>query len=161
MWLCWLGIVPQSKKSPVWFPARAYAWVAGLVPRQGVIRVCTRGNWLMFLPHLSIPSLLSSLKINKIFKKKSKIKSLLNKKLVLPLLLGPPHFFEVTAHWSGHDTIYLGVKCRATVLISVYRSSMIQPETFTGFSTWNYSHILPIPNLLKTPETYLFIKKIF
>ena len=69
-WLVWfsgLGIVPQTKRSPVWFPFRAHAWVVDQVPSWGY----ERGNQSMFLfahqcfsPYLS-PSFPLSLKINK------------------------------------------------------------------------------------------------
>ena len=55
----WIEHGLQTKGSPVWFPVRAHAWVAGQVPNRG----CARGNHtLMFLsPPLSFsfPSLLS------------------------------------------------------------------------------------------------------
>ena len=36
-----LGIIPQRERSPVQFPVRAHAWVAGLVPGQGCVREAT------------------------------------------------------------------------------------------------------------------------
>ena len=36
----WLGTVRQSKRSPVQFPVRAHAFVAGWSP----VEVCVRGN---------------------------------------------------------------------------------------------------------------------
>ena len=38
VWLSWLGVIPQSERSPVGFLIRAHAWVAGLVPGQGEYR---------------------------------------------------------------------------------------------------------------------------
>ena len=38
LWLVWfggLGVLPQSERSPVRFPGRARAWVAGQVPSRG------------------------------------------------------------------------------------------------------------------------------
>ena len=45
VWLSWLGIILHKDRSPVPFPVRARAWVAGHTP----VRAQTRGNWLMFL----------------------------------------------------------------------------------------------------------------
>ena len=53
----------QTKGSPVWFPVRARAWVAGQVPSGGH----TRGNHTLMFPSLSLPLPLC-LKINKILK---------------------------------------------------------------------------------------------
>ena len=50
MWLSWLGVILQTERSWVWFLVRAHAWVAGSVP----VWVCAKGNWLMFLSHISI-----------------------------------------------------------------------------------------------------------
>ena len=33
-----LGVVPQTQRSPVRFPVRAFAWVVGLVPGRGPYR---------------------------------------------------------------------------------------------------------------------------
>ena len=54
VWLSWLGIVPQSKRLPVWFLIRD-------APQPRVRHV--QGSWLMFLSYS--PSLPLSLKINK------------------------------------------------------------------------------------------------
>ena len=66
-WLVWLSGLSaglRTKESPVWFPVRAHAWVAGQVPSRG----CVRGNHtLMFLTFSFF--LLPSLKINKILEK--------------------------------------------------------------------------------------------
>ena len=55
LWLVWLsGLCAslQTKGSPVQFPVRAHAWVAGQVLRWG----CRRGNHtLMFLSSFSLP----------------------------------------------------------------------------------------------------------
>ena len=71
-WLVWLNGLSaglQTKGSLVRFPARAHAWIEGQVPSRGR----TRGNYtLMFL---SSPSFPFSLKMNKIFKKKQKIRT--------------------------------------------------------------------------------------
>ena len=54
-----LTIVPQSERSPVRFPVRAHAWVAGQVPSGG----CVGGNYTMMFFSLSLsPSLPLSLK---------------------------------------------------------------------------------------------------
>ena len=53
----------QTKGSLVQFSVRAHVWVAGQVPSSGV---CLRGNHTLMFLSLS-PSLLLSLKINKIF----------------------------------------------------------------------------------------------
>ena len=70
-----VGHHPQGEGSPVWFPVRAHAWVSGLVPGCGVVRVHNERQAIdvslsrgCFSPSLS-PSLPLSLKINKIFKK--------------------------------------------------------------------------------------------
>ena len=64
MWLSWLGIVPQMERSPVPFPVRAHAWVAGsvLCPLSAVL---TGGNQSTLLSHVDVslsPSLPLSLK---------------------------------------------------------------------------------------------------
>ena len=72
-WMVWLsrwGVGLQTKGSPVQFPVRAHAWVAGQVPTWGRVR----GSQMTFLLHIdvSLPLFLPpfpSLKINKIFKK--------------------------------------------------------------------------------------------
>ena len=56
-WLAWLSglrVGLWTKGSPVWFPVRAHAWVAGQVPSRG----CMRGNCtVMFLSlSFSLPS---------------------------------------------------------------------------------------------------------
>ena len=48
-WLSWLGIVLQSKKSPVQFLVRALAWVAGSVPGQGMYE-----RQQMLLSHIAV-----------------------------------------------------------------------------------------------------------
>ena len=35
MWLSWLGIILQSKRSQARLPVRAHTWAAGLVPGLG------------------------------------------------------------------------------------------------------------------------------
>ena len=61
-WLVWLSGLSaglQTKRSLVWFPVRAHAWVAGQVPSWGSARTTDR----CFSPSIS-PSLPLSLKIN-------------------------------------------------------------------------------------------------
>ena len=70
LWLVWLsGLSTDSwtKGSPVRFPVRAHAWVAGQVPSRGTWKATT--HWC-FSPSVS-PSLPLSLKVNKwnLFKK--------------------------------------------------------------------------------------------
>ena len=66
-WFSGLGVIPQSKRSPVQFLVRAHAWVAGSVPwKRQPINVSLSHQ--CFSPSLS-PSLTLSLKIN--FKKGS------------------------------------------------------------------------------------------
>ena len=36
--LSWLGIIPQSERSPVRFPVRAHTYDAGSIPRQGTYK---------------------------------------------------------------------------------------------------------------------------
>ena len=48
VWLSWLGIILQSKRSPVQFPVRTHTWVEG-----------SRGNWSMFLSHINVSLSLS------------------------------------------------------------------------------------------------------
>ena len=53
-WLVWLSGLSaglQTKGSPVWFPVRAHAWVAGWVPSRGHMR----GNHTMMFLSLSFP----------------------------------------------------------------------------------------------------------
>ena len=64
MWLSWLDIVLQNRKSLVQFLVRALAWVVGSVPRAHM-----RCNQSMFLTHINVslhlflsPSLPLSLK---------------------------------------------------------------------------------------------------
>ena len=45
-----LGVILESKWSPVRFLVRAHAWVAGSSPQQE----CTRGNQLMFLSCINV-----------------------------------------------------------------------------------------------------------
>ena len=66
-WLSCFGVVLQTKTSPVQFPVRAHAWVAGSVPGWGTCKRQLISVSLIhrcFSPSLS-PSLLISLKINK------------------------------------------------------------------------------------------------
>ena len=58
---CGLSTGLETKGSPVWFPVRAHAWVAGQVPRGGAWEAAT--HWC-FSPSLSL-SLTLSLKISK------------------------------------------------------------------------------------------------
>ena len=52
-----LGVIPQTKRSPVRFPVRAHVWVVGQVPGWGH----GRGNGSRFLSlSLSLPSPLSN-----------------------------------------------------------------------------------------------------
>ena len=58
-WLVWLSGLStklRTKGSPVLFPVRAQAWVAGQVPSRG--RARSNHTW-MFLPSFSLPSPLS------------------------------------------------------------------------------------------------------
>ena len=68
MWLSTLITDLQSKGSPVWFPVRAHAWVAGQVPNSGHVR---GNNTLMFLSLFlsSFPSVWKE--IDNFFKKKN------------------------------------------------------------------------------------------
>ena len=53
-WLVWLSGLSsslQTKGSPVQFPVRAHAWVAGQVPSRG----CTRGNHTLMFLSFSLP----------------------------------------------------------------------------------------------------------
>lgn len=45
--LSWLGIVPQSKRSPIWFQVKEHAWVA----RSVLAGTCVRGNQSVFFSH--------------------------------------------------------------------------------------------------------------
>ena len=58
----WVGYRPQSKMSPVQFPAKAHAYVVGSVPGQGTYNVSLSHG--CFSPSLS-PSTPLSLKISK------------------------------------------------------------------------------------------------
>ena len=63
-WLVWLSGLSASlrtKGSPLRFPVRAHAWVAGQVPSGG----CMRGNHTLMFLSLSFPFPSPSLKINK------------------------------------------------------------------------------------------------
>ena len=51
MWLSGLGIVPQTKRSPVQFQVRAHAWVEGQTPSWRY----AGGNRSMFLLHMDVP----------------------------------------------------------------------------------------------------------
>ena len=67
LWLSWLGVVLQSKRSPVQFPLRARAWFEGSLPGGGTWE---RQPIDVSLP-LFLPSFSSLYKyINKIFLKK-------------------------------------------------------------------------------------------
>ena len=73
VWLSWLGIVPQSKRSLVQFLVRAHAWVVGSVPGQGMFErqpIDVSLSHRCFSPSLS-PSLHLTLTINEqnLFKK--------------------------------------------------------------------------------------------
>ena len=75
-WLSGLGVILQTKGSPVQFPVRTHSWVAGQVPGWG--HVCERlidvSLTSIFLScSFSLPSLLAQNKINK---RKLKIKNL-------------------------------------------------------------------------------------
>ena len=73
-WLKWKIVtilLLQSKRSPVWYLARAHAWVTGSVPGPGACKrqlIDVSLSHRCFSPFLS-PSLPPSLKINKILKK--------------------------------------------------------------------------------------------
>ena len=58
MWLSGLGVILQTKRSLVWCPARAHAWVAGQVPGWGCWQP-VRSYQSMFLSHIdaSLPIL--------------------------------------------------------------------------------------------------------
>ena len=81
-----LGIVPQSKSSPVLMPGRACAWVAGQVPGGAGDRKLIGVSLIYqyFSPSLS-PSLLLSLKVNKynLLKQKQRKSELLVQHLTL------------------------------------------------------------------------------
>ena len=49
-WLSWLGIILQSKRSPVRFLGRAHSRVVG----QSPVGAHVRGNWWMFLSHIDV-----------------------------------------------------------------------------------------------------------
>ena len=69
-WLVWLSGLSaglRTKGSPVGFPFRAQAWVAGQVPSRGR----ARGNHTLIFLYFS-PSLSLSKNKNKILKKKKK-----------------------------------------------------------------------------------------
>ena len=78
-WLVWLSGLSTglwTKGSPVWFPVRAHAWVAGQVPSWGVCVWCFSCT-SMFLSQIDVslplfPSLPLSLKIESFFKKRAK-----------------------------------------------------------------------------------------
>ena len=74
VWLVWfsgLSTSLQTKRSPVQFPVRTQAWVAGQVPSWGAQEATSRHlSHQCFSPSFS-PSLPLSLKINKIFLKSS------------------------------------------------------------------------------------------
>ena len=66
-WLSSLGVILQSKRSPVWFPVRAHSCVLSLVPGQGTYErqpINVSLSHRCFSPSLS-PCLPFSLKINK------------------------------------------------------------------------------------------------
>ena len=68
VWLCGLGVGLETKRLPVQFPVRAYAWVVGQAPGWRH----ARGNQSMFLWYIDVSLSLFlplSLKINIIFKK--------------------------------------------------------------------------------------------
>ena len=68
-WLVWLSGLSaglRTKGSPVQFPVRAHAWVAGQVPSRGNMR----GNHTLMFLFLSFSLPLSLKIINKILKKK-------------------------------------------------------------------------------------------
>ena len=49
MWFSGLGIIPQSRRSLVWNPVSAHAWIAGSVP------VGVGGTYQsMFLSHIDV-----------------------------------------------------------------------------------------------------------
>ena len=74
MLLSELSTSPQTKRSPVQFPVRAHAWVAGQAPSRGPVR---GKHTLMFLSFsFSLPPL--CWKINKILKKKQPRMDLIN-----------------------------------------------------------------------------------
>ena len=50
LWLSGLSTSLQTEGSPVWFPVRAHAWVAGQVPSWGL----ARGNWSMYLSRIDV-----------------------------------------------------------------------------------------------------------
>ena len=67
----WIEHGVRTKGSPVQFPVRAHAWVAGQVPSKG----CMRGNHTLMFLSLSF-SFPSPLEINKILKKNQKNKAI-------------------------------------------------------------------------------------
>ena len=73
VWLSGLNASLWTKRSWVWFPAKAHAWVAGQVPSWG----CVRGNQLIYLSYINVsfllflPPPLSKNKFKKRFKKRN------------------------------------------------------------------------------------------
>ena len=66
VWIHWLGIILQTKRSQVQFLVRAHAWVSSSVPTQDTCKGepinVSLSNWC-FSPSVSLPSPLS--RINK------------------------------------------------------------------------------------------------
>ena len=97
MWLSGLSTGRQTKGSLVQFPVKAHAWVAGQVPSGRHVRC---NHTLMSLSLSLPPSLPLCLKINKILKKKSQPKKLINSTLDI----WSPHQFgnleRVSKEWN-------------------------------------------------------------
>ena len=105
MWLSWLGVVPQSERLLVQFPVRAHAWVAGLIPSQGILEAT---DWcfsltLMFLSlPFTLPSPLSKDKYIKFFLKVTLEINILTSCESYPLPISFPKFeFVVSSQFCS------------------------------------------------------------
>ena len=96
VWLSWLGIVPETKRSPVRFPVRVYAWVEGPIPSWG-----THGpkevSQSMFLSHIDISLSLSPCLAYSLKPKKKKKKNLIKKHFFKEEKLG---LIQETERWA-------------------------------------------------------------
>ena len=123
-WLVWLSELStglQTKGSPVWFPVRAHAWVAGQVPSRGR----SRGNHTLMFLFLSF-LLPSPLKINKIFKSKYLKNVLIHALLpdIWSILGNVPCALEKNMYFAGVVWNVLYMSVRSSQFIGLFKSSI-------------------------------------
>ena len=121
MWLLWLGIVPQTKRSPVRFPVMVHAWAVGSILGQGMdrrlpVKCFSLTSMFLFLS-FSLPfSLKSKLKIKQTKKSQSLI-------LISFLTSKSKHLFHIVPQmqhcavqsWTGYHFIHTGFYSKVAI----------------------------------------------